>query len=297
MEFLSELYDGTIVKRYTRKAQLESYRKVYVCMIAATTPYLYAVMKRDFFIQGTGNRILFVIHKPESPPKIDGETFFVSGYDLEERIREIESFSASLAALYESRLRYVFPEPEAAEIWAEYKTRKSLESLELFKNDSKNLEYSYVERAPEFVLKIAALAAISRGYKSIPLMRESDTYLINKEDMIYAINRVEKHLKFFREMLEDWGLATREAPIQTYESELNYLYSFFSKSPDGILTQKELLKLSGKVLSNEFHNLIATLIHLGKIKVLSPEEVKSLSRKVIETHKIKEDSIVYKRIG
>lgn len=297
LEFLSELYDGTVVRRYTRKTQLEEYRKVYVNLIAATTPYLYTVMRREFFVQGTGNRILFVIHKPDSVPKVDGEVFFMSGYELEERIKIIERFSECLANLYNSRLRYVYPDPEAGKMWAEYKAEKSRESLEMFRKDPKNLEYSYVERAPEFALKLSALAAISRGYEAIPLMRSADTYLVNKNDMSYAINRVEKHLKYFRTLLEDWGSVTYEAPVRTYDSNLNYLYSFFEKQPDGVLTQRELLEMSGMVLGVEFSNLMVTLMKVGKVKVLSPKEVEVLDRKTKERHGIKDDDIVYRRVG
>ena len=61
IEFLSELYDGHLNARYTRSTKLEKPTNVYATILAATTPYIYKVMTTDFFVQGTGNRVLWVL--------------------------------------------------------------------------------------------------------------------------------------------------------------------------------------------------------------------------------------------
>src|SRR5581483_11314879 len=62
MEFLSQLYDGEAQSRTTIRNGLVKSEKCYVSFISATTPYIYSVLKQDLFIQGTGNRFLYILY-------------------------------------------------------------------------------------------------------------------------------------------------------------------------------------------------------------------------------------------
>ena len=287
LEFMSELYDGQMQKRYTKSAKLEESKHVYICLLAATTPYLFSIMERDFFIQGTGNRILYTMFEPKVLPVIDPNEFFMSGGDYMKRVERTNEFARKLADMYNSNLRYIFPMPEAADLWTKYKMEKDKEAAERYRANPQDLQYSYIQRITEMTLKIAALATVSRAQDSIGKLK-SDTLMITEEDMKWAIMKTEKHLEYFRMMLDKWTIVPVSKPVETEEKELKYLLSFIEGNPDHMLTQQELLSLSGYVKNTRFYELIKTLSDMGMIRQLSVEEIKELPKSQKEKHKIKE---------
>lgn len=284
MEFLSELYDGTMQKRYTRKMKLEQSEHVYICLLAATTPYLFSVMERNFFIQGTGNRVLFTMFEPVKLPVIDAEDFFISGSDYRERVKGAEVYARRLAGMYDSKLRYIFPLPQAGDIWARYKTEKDKEAAERYRADAQDLQYSYIQRLPETTLKLAGLATVSRAQKTIQKLRE-DTLMIREDDMRWAIVKTERHLDYFRELLDKWTITPVSKPVETEEKDLVYMLNFIRDNPDQLLSQQELLVLSRKSKGSKWYELVNTLIDMGFVKKLfTRDEIGTIPRDVRERH-------------
>jgi len=275
MEFLSELYDGSMQKRYTRSYKLEHSENVYICLLAATTPYLFSVMERDFFVQGTGNRILYMMFEPVDLPTIDAEEFFISGEEHRNRVAANEKFSTKLADMYNSNLRYIFPMPEAGTIWADYKMGKDKEASDRYRLNSQDLEYSYIQRVPEMTLKLAALATVSRAQDTIGKLR-ADTLMITEEDMRWAVMKSENHLRHFRILLDKWIATPTARPIEIEERELKYVLSFIEGNPDGFLTQQEILQLTGFSKNRKFLELLGTLISRGDLQKLDEEQIQSL---------------------
>ncbi len=285
MEFLSELYDGSMQKRYTRSYKLEHTEKVYMCLLAATTPYLFSVMERDFFVQGTGNRILYTMFEPSELPIIDPEEFFITGQIHRERMSVNEDFSKRLADVYNSNLRYIFPMPEASVIWAKYKMKKDKEAAGRYRLNSQDLEYSYIQRQPEMTLKIAALATVSRAQNTIGKLR-SDTLMINEEDMAWAVMKTENHLRHFRTLLSKWISTPTSKPVEIEEKELRYVLSFITGNQDNLLTQQEVLQLTGFSKNRKFLELLGTLISRGDIRKLSVDDIKGLTAEVKARHSL-----------
>ena len=286
MEFLSELYDCTVQKRYTRKAKLEEVSKVYITLLAATTPYLFDIMERDFFIQGTGNRILYTIFEPKRPKRLDPDDFFVTREREMERERRLSEFAGRLARVYLSNLRCVFPMDEAKQLWCDWQYKLNSEALKRYHRNRMDVIYTYVQRVPTYALKLAALSAISRSYVTIPKLR-GDTIMCMEQDMEWAIAKAERHIKHFYALLEAWEVMPEESKPEVHERELRRLLRFIKNSPDKMLTQRELLKLSGMVKSNRFYELISTLVSRGEIEVLTDAEVVALPESVKKRHGIK----------
>ena len=278
MEFMSELFDGAMQKRFTRKTKLEQSKKVYISLLAATTPYLFSVMDKNFFIQGTGNRILYTIFEPSKPEEFRADEYFVTGRREREREAKVSEFAGKLGKIYNSNLRYIYPMDEAGELWVRFKAEKDKIAYKRYKANSQDVVYTYIQRLPIACLKMAALAAVSRGYETIPSMR-GDTLMISEEEMIWAINKTEKHLKYFNLLLEKWEITPKDIQPEVHERELLRILGFVRDSPRKMLSQNELLRMSNMVKSRDFYELIGTLISRGEIIMVSKEEVKEFSER------------------
>jgi len=240
-------------------------------------------MERNFFVQGTGNRILYTIFEPPKPPNLSAEEFFVTGEKERQREGEISKLAQALGRVYKSNLRWIWPMPEAGEVWMDYKKGKDREAYKRYKANPQDVEYTYLQRLPVAALKVAGLAAVSRSYLSLPKLK-GDTLMIGLEDMNWAIMKIENHLKHFRNLLEKWEITPREIAPEVHERELLRMLAFVRDSEDGMLLQSELLSRSEMVKDKRFYNLIATLVSRKELEVVSEEEVKAFSREVCIRH-------------
>jgi len=221
MEFLSELYDGTIQKRYTRKAKLEEAVNVYVTLLGATTPYLFKIMRPDFFMQGTGNRILYIIYEGTKPREnLNAKDFFYD-YDKDKRREDkIEDYAKSLAEVYFSPLKFFVFDDDAAEVILNFKIRKEIEAYRRFRRDIYDIRYLYSSRIWTHAMKLAGLHAISRVYKLAPKTSLSEI-IVSKADAEYGVNRAELHEEYFNKMMELWRRRPEPIESRTLEEQSN----------------------------------------------------------------------------
>jgi hypothetical protein len=94
LEFLSELYDGSIQKRATRTVGIEESQNICINFIGASTPYIFSIMDIGFFIQGTGNRFLYIFNDANLEPT--PKDFFLADISKFERDVQITSFAERL---------------------------------------------------------------------------------------------------------------------------------------------------------------------------------------------------------
>jgi len=274
MEFLSELLDGRIPPRYTRKTGLEEVDYVYISFLSATTPYLYRVMDRSFFEQGTGNRLMFIVYdNPVTEPVTND--FFEQKWDIE-RLKRLDYFAEGLIKLYNSKLRYVWM-GDGTDLWLDYRRRITKEANRKYSLNQYDLTYSYQTRLPELALKLAGLHAISRFWQSIPKYNKEEI-MVMEEDMKWAINKAETHYLHFLRMLECWKRRPPE-PKRFYDvSEgKEYLMDILLNMPHKMITQAEWLARSG-LSRNEFWNLKQSLLEEGKIEELSSDQIEELKK-------------------
>jgi len=233
MEFMSELYDGMMQKRYTKKAKLESTKRVYVSMISATTPYLFKILKPEFFVQGTGNRILYIYTDASRIGGINPDDFFFGIRKEEEKENQIHKYSKLLLLLLnKTKIRNLSPMKESGERWIEYKISKDTEAKKQFTQDFYDLGYSYIARMPEMVLKLSGLYAVSRSYSTLS-QTNLEELIINEEDIDWAIKKVERHYGHFNKLLQLWR--TRPEPLEpkTMEEQTNYVLDLLQGKPNG----------------------------------------------------------------
>jgi len=215
LEFMSQLYDGLIQKRYTRKAKLEEVRRCYVVFLGTTTPYLYYVLKPEVFVQGLGNRILYEVWRGKIK-KFTGEELFYNIELDEEREEKIARFASALAKLRKARFRLLSPDEEAASLLAEFKAEKDAEANNLYEENPSDLRATYLARAGEMAFKLAGLSAVSRGWLTLPKSK-LDEFMISGRDARWAIDKVNRHLKVFDDILKQWMSISKSEPLTVYK--------------------------------------------------------------------------------
>lgn len=232
MEFLSELYDGMLQKRYTKSSKLEELREVYIVYLTATTPYIFSVMERNWFIQGTGNRFLFILDKPKQVDgkynkklySIDFDSFknnSISFFPFVKRLIEIRKNAPNLIAVQMG---------EALNLLSRFKTHLETKAYNLYQNDTMNIQYGYVANCAEFVSKIAALQCISRNEWSMNSLSEDKYLFISLDDVKYAITKIKRYMNQFYKLMNMWGTVSEPAPVVTAKRDYDYVLSIIEQN-------------------------------------------------------------------
>jgi hypothetical protein len=293
IEFLSQLYDGTVQKRYTRKAKLEEVRECYVVLLGCTTPYFYDVIEPHFFTQGVGNRILYEYY--DGRPKLfTADEFFYDRQKDADRRKRMEEFAGGLAEMakaLQSKNYYLSPEQDAGQQLVEFRNRKIEEAYALYQKDPYDLRSYYIQRMPEMAIKLSGLRALSKLWHSLsdpnaPKPPSPDIPIM-PDDVEWAISKVERHIKNFERLLREWRSRPVTVRPRSYESEKEAFISVIASDPDGIKTQEEILRALGWYKDSKFYQLRETLIAEGRIRELTEDEIKRLPREVKERHGIK----------
>lgn len=237
LEFLSELYDGRMQKRFTRKMQLEEVTNVYVNFLGATTPYLYRIMKPDFFIQGTGNRILIVKYEglDEKTLKERPEDFF---YDIQQDILKNEKlvgYAKELAKIRQSPVEQLVPMQDAGQKWLDFREKITIRANEMFKSDIYNLKYTYIMRLGEFTLKLSGLHAISLHYKKLQGIGREMPIMV--DDMEWAIQKIKNYYKHFEDLLSDWKPEEQAEPMSLGDA-ISRLYNVLCLYQQGMMWEE-----------------------------------------------------------
>jgi hypothetical protein len=226
LEFLSELYDGLIQKRSTIAHGVQELAHVYVTFITATTPYLYKVMKPDFYTQGTGNRInIEMFHDSDIPEiPVNSEEYFKGRVFESQRDNFNEEVAQVLADMRHCPIKYIQPDEEAGRLWAEYKNDCNLIAKRHYKSNAYDLHYSYLARSAETALKLSGLYAVSRKWNIITAEGyELQELIIMKADMERAIEKAKHHYQQFCLMLDAWRLRPDQPFVKTYEEQSSFI--------------------------------------------------------------------------
>jgi len=287
IEFLSQLYDGTVQKRYTRKAKLEEVLHCYVVFVGASTPYLYRVLDPDVFVQGLGNRVLFDFWDGGVKTFTGNELFYNPKMDYE-REAKIVKFARELAELPTGRTYFLSPEPErASAMLAEFKAKMDKKASLLYKKDPTNLKSSYLARMGELAIKVAGLAAVSRTWKLIPKSKVTEIPVM-PQDVEWAIYKIERHIENFERLLNDWTtMPVLKRPV-SYKLTKEAFINAIKNSPDGIKTQEELLNELGWYKCDLYYQLRQTILDDPEsgIRLMTEEELEALPDHVKRKHNI-----------
>lgn len=256
-EFLSELYDGSVPVRYTRKTKLEEVRTCYVCLIGATTPVIYKEIKEtpEFFMQGLGNRMLFDTWNGETK-EWDELDFFFNKPDIDD---EIIHFEEQLEVATKFEFLQMVPTDKAVEIRneADKKAAKLYES-------GKITEASYVSKLPTQIYKLAMVRSIgqriSEGVKKFNEVPILDT------DLSWAEEKSKKYHEIFLKVLQEWKKVDKikDQPIETIETLADYVYDIVAKHKK--LSRSEL-RVKTKLKAQQLDEVIQYLISADMIEI------------------------------
>jgi len=274
LEFLSELYDGLLQKRYTRKAKLEHTANVCINLLGATTPYIFALMDLSFFVQGTGNRILYIVTQAMTPKKTEMDFFwekdrYTVDEELEKYIQRLVKFKKSLQEIAPVRTAIL-----ATDKLGEFRDKTLSVTKKFYDKDPQGIDHSYMARMGEMAIKLATVHAMSRleaTEEDLSKYAEFPVPVID-EDAEWAISKVKKHVKYFYELKRQWGLASQRLPVMTLESHFDRVVSIM-KSFGGECMRTTLLRRCGWS-TKKFNEIIFSMIDQKMIRTYVREDYK-----------------------
>lgn len=282
LEFMSELYDGKIMPRTTLTWKTVPKTYCYVTLLAATTPYLYRVMKPDFFTQGTGNRMLIVVYDTDqvNDKQIDPEDFF-QGPKFE-AIRDdfIDETVENLAEIRNSNFRYLNPDEDAGRLWSEFELECRKQAKIRFTSNTYDLNYGYLSRLPEMILKLSGLYAVSRSWQSLCLEGCPRDLIIIQEDMKRATEKGWYHYNQFCKMMGQWRLRPEHGLVQSFDEQISLVLDYITVNPAVSLT--ELRRSVAKWDERTIKEVFKYLHQSDKIKIVKGETSTGRGRKPIQ---------------
>jgi hypothetical protein len=266
LEFRSQLYDGHIRSRCTKKDGYLPELKVQISYATGSTPPTLASLSKEFFTQGLGNRFLYVNSGSGTVRKIGKEFFELSKVDEKESI----IYYAYKLLQYHKHTegRYVRCDDESKEILARYTEQELQEARKAYEKDAFDIQYSYTSQKAEYVYKVAMLKACDRcGFKDYDRKdKKAAEITIVKEDVYYAIKVVEEHYEEYLSILNLWkrmGVAERK---EVRRLDLDDVKQIIEES-DGIVTSTVFTRKaqSRGFKTEQFENLLQQLFESGEV--------------------------------
>jgi len=205
MEFISEMYDGIFQKRSTVTHGLNEITELHASLISATTPHFVSMLDTDFFVQGTGNRILYCYYDIDSfkPVNLDPIGYFRQSW-TGKRENEIAHLTERLASVYRKGIENIYVMDDAGKLWIKYKKECEWEWKKRALKDPLGWDYQPIKRHPELALKLSALYAISSQIDRIPKVPKKiwdNSVVISLKDMERGIERMDIARKHFEEIV------------------------------------------------------------------------------------------------
>jgi len=106
---------------------------------------------------------------------------------------------------------------------------------------------------PEFALKLSGLARLSALWEGMAKTRQTNLAIV-KEDMDWAISKVNKHYEHFKSMIRDWKRYGQSKPYRTDEETMNEAIRILEENNGKMQWTKLSREL--KIYGRKFHELI-----------------------------------------
>lgn len=192
LEFISKLWDNEIEGKYTRGHQIEGNISVYFSMLGASSRYFYKLLEKDFFTQGTGNRILWIVDVKFNPPKLNAKKFFYQ-YARDNKFNELRDKIVGMMRTI-SEAYGIWIENDAGELWVEFANKIFAQIVKM-----KEWEGEYSAKVALNALKLSMCYASSRlNIDPVNMIH------IEKEDMQRAINDSVKYVQMWKLAMLQW---------------------------------------------------------------------------------------------
>lgn len=232
LEFISEIYDGTTQKRITKSGGLDFVKDIHISILTATTPYIYSVMDTKFFVQGTGNRMLFTISDQIEPKKIDKN--FEYPANIIERTERIDIFVNKLVDIFNNFKDGKFNGVIMSNKLIDFKNEMSIACSEATKKDN-DTDARYFSRMAEMAYKLATVKGVSHE-NAHPIPYEGfKGYPITADDVDWAIAKTKRHILYYQKMCSQWKIVPDSYKFKTDVEAMDYL--------------KQVLQIAGRPLT------------------------------------------------
>ena len=269
LEFLSELWDGYVESYRTRKYGLEGGVDAYAVLLAASSPYFFKLLssQEEFFVQGLGNRFLYIVEKnPRVKKIINPDDFFFGPGSSDEKWRKLKKeVIDELNQLKQVKTAYV--KPEARKLWVDF-YNSYLEKV----SKLDELEGSYLTKVPLNALKLALIYAASR------LDFRNEVLNVTEEDMTRAIEDMRKFEAQYQELMTWWNeYAGQLKSVKKISRASKYdLQEFMRKIAilgQGYATVKEISAWCDAPNRNQIAELLGLGVAKGWLEVLEEKDV------------------------
>lgn len=228
-QYLSELWDGWIEGYYTRSYQYEGNVSVYVTLLGASSDLFFKMLDEDFFRQGLGNRILWIVEDNPAPEKLDSNQFFFNIGQKDEEFSTLQKETVErLQRLSDVVLAFMFP--NAGKLWVEYQHECSTRAYK-----AEALQGSYEIKQPLNALKLAMIYAAGRMDLTENLLN------VKEEDMRRAIEDMKTYTNMWERAMDWWETISAEKNptekrLETTKYDMRKMILFGTRQEDGIFT-------------------------------------------------------------
>lgn len=269
MEDLSRLYDGDMEKVGTQTRGVEYPEGAYIAFCSATTYYLLTLMTDDFFIQGTGNRILWILDVVREKVDIEKEALsgtFFWGIKEEQEFENRMNFLVSKLMNIMSLPEEVIPlSLEAGIALDRYRLEKYNEAVELFSDDLLNKDANLVARLAQNAMKLALVHCIGRYAWDYDPSDPVESMEITERDALWAIEKMEKHLVHYHQIREV-SARVRLTTTRSYTSDQDrVMYVIDRLTKTGVEPTKTKIMQQTGWLKDDCQAVLDSMVAIGII--------------------------------
>lgn len=262
-EFLSQLYDGYIDGRYTKKDKLVEGREVYVNFIGAGSLIFFRNVSDELFTQGLGNRILWMRWGDVARTyDVVNNDVFTKGMDyLRKRLNPISDPSANSSEGAELKFT-----SNAINLIISQSKKYDADAMKISEYDNKRGVYA---EAALHIRKLSALRAIGDGKGEVDI-----------EHVKWAITKMSYFIKQFSNVVDEWNEIKGSQPHKNEKTQLDTIMNV-AHSLSGEYDNfkfgdwSDLVKLG----YTKFNDFVSALVESGKVIELSDEQKQSIPRK------------------
>jgi len=204
MEDLSRLYDCDVEKVGTQTRGVEYPKNAYISFCSATTYYLLTLMTDDFFIQGTGNRVMWILDDTKEKVDVEKEAIsagFFWGIEEDQEFRQqlehLANKLLNIRLLPEGVVQLSF---NASVMLDRYRLMKYNDAVDLFSEDLLNKDANFIARLAQNAMKLALIHCVGRYAWEYDQDDPPRSMEIGEQDARWAIEKMERHLKHYNKM-------------------------------------------------------------------------------------------------
>ena len=288
MEFISEMYDHNFQKRMTKTDGLVFFEDLYGSMITATTYHFITSMDPLFFIQGTGNRIIYChMGANEYNPVKDTIEYFRKGWEGEREdcinkyVEKIEKVYGKINKNQNDPWWYIYV--SEGELWLDYKFKCEEEWKKKSVDDPFGWSYHPIKRYAELALKLAGIYEISYQIDRIPKMDSNGFYNfgITKKSIKRGIDFIERCRKYFDEIVKIKNMNFEREKPKSQEDKAKAMLPWLANAPKGILPTNDWLdRQDVTTYQNEKYGLKRFCVARGWVKTLTFKELDAKTLKM-----------------